>query len=69
MKKKEDYLKNAKECRALAKQMVSGTQRDQLLKMAETWEVLASERDRRRAHTPDEEAPTSHMAIKDKRQA
>ena len=57
MNKKEDYLKNARECRGLARHMVSGEQRDQLLKMAETWEVLASQRDRRQRHTPDEEAP------------
>ena len=57
MKKKEDYLKNAKECRGLARHMANGEQRDQLLKMAETWEVLASERDRRQRHTPDEDAP------------
>jgi hypothetical protein len=46
MKKASDYLKHAKDCRALAKQMESGEQRDQLLKMAETWEVLARERAR-----------------------
>jgi hypothetical protein len=42
----EEDGKHAKECRGLAKQMESGEQRDQLLKMAETWEVLASERQR-----------------------
>jgi hypothetical protein len=46
VEKVEDYLKHAKECRALAKQMESGAQRDQLIKMAETWEVLARERNR-----------------------
>lgn len=46
MDKTEDYLKHAKECRALAKQMESGEQREQLIKMAETWEVLARERNR-----------------------
>jgi hypothetical protein len=58
VKKREDYLKQAKECRSLAKQMESGAQRDQLLKMAETWEVLASERERRERHTPDEAPPS-----------
>ena len=53
MKKTEDYLKHAKECRGLAKQMASGEQRDQLLNMAETWEGLAVERERRQRHTPD----------------
>ena len=57
MKKTEDYLKHAKECRGLAKQMASGEQRDQLLKMAETWEGLAVERERRQRHTPDQASP------------
>ena len=46
MKRTEEYLLHARECRDLAKQMQSGEQRDQLLKMAETWEVLAEERRR-----------------------
>jgi hypothetical protein len=46
MKKTDEYLKQAKDCRGLAKQMVGGAQRDQLMKMAETWEVLAAERER-----------------------
>jgi hypothetical protein len=46
MRKTDEYLKHARECRALAKQMEQGDHRDQLLKMAETWEVLASERER-----------------------
>jgi hypothetical protein len=37
--------------------MESGEQRDQLLKMAETWEVLAAKRNRRNRHTPEEDAP------------
>jgi hypothetical protein len=41
-----EYRKNAAECRALAKQMKPGEQRDQLLKMAETWDVLAEQRER-----------------------
>jgi hypothetical protein len=45
MKKLSDYRKHAAECRALAKQMLSGDQRDQLLAMAETWERLAEERE------------------------
>jgi len=57
MKKTDEYLQHAKDCRALAKQMESGEQRDQLLKMAETWEVLPAERNRRNRHTPEEDAP------------
>ena len=59
MKKTEDYLKHAQECRGLAKQIESGQQRDQLLKMAETWEVLAAERERLQRHTPEAAAPLS----------
>jgi hypothetical protein len=46
VQKSEEYLKHARECRALAKQMEQGEHRDQLMKMAETWEVLAAERAR-----------------------
>ena len=46
MKKTAEYIQHAKDCRALAKKMESGEQRDQLIKMAETWEVLATERER-----------------------
>jgi len=67
MKKASEYLKHAKDCRALAKQMESGEQRDQLLKMAETWEVLARERERTLRNRGEEqplpsvnEKPTEH---------
>ena len=46
MIKTDEYIQHAKDCRRLAKQMESGEQRDQLIKMAETWEVLAAERER-----------------------
>ena len=46
MTKTGEYIRHAKDCRRLAKQMESGEQRDQLIKMAETWEVLAAERER-----------------------
>jgi hypothetical protein len=46
MPKTAEYLANARECRSLAKQMDHGPHRDQLLKMAETWEVLAEQRER-----------------------
>ena len=57
MQKANDYLKHANECRALAKQMENGQQRDQLLKMAETWEVLAAERRRTLRNTPENDGP------------
>ena len=35
----QGYRKHAEECRSLAKQMKPGEQREQLLKMAETWRL------------------------------
>jgi hypothetical protein len=58
MKKTDEYLKHAKDCRRLAKQMESGEQRDQLIKMAETWEVLARERERTLRNRGDETLPS-----------
>ena len=46
MKKASEYRQHAAECRALAAQMQEGDQRDQLMKMAETWESLAQDRER-----------------------
>ncbi|WP_243368155.1 hypothetical protein [Microvirga solisilvae] len=45
MKKASEYRKHAEECRALAKQVPEGPQREQLLEMARTWDNLAKERD------------------------
>ena len=58
MKKTDEYLKHAKDCRGLAKQMESGEQRDQLTKMAETWEVLARERERTLRNRGEEPLPS-----------
>lgn len=44
MKKASEYREHAAECRALATRMAPGEHRDQLLKMAETWDALAAER-------------------------
>jgi hypothetical protein len=55
VQKREEYLRHAAECRTLAKQMEQGEHRDQLLKMAQTWEVLAEERERTRRSRGDEE--------------
>jgi hypothetical protein len=59
MKKADEYQRHAKDCRSLANKMEKGEQRDQLLKMAETWEVLAEERERtlRARAENDAEAP------------
>ena len=44
MKKASEYRQHAKECRALAAQMDSAHQREQLLRMARHWEQLAGDR-------------------------
>ncbi|HEX5775700.1 MAG TPA: hypothetical protein VFX95_03370 [Caulobacteraceae bacterium] len=44
MKKASEYRQHADECRALASRMDLGEHRDQLLKMAATWDQLAAER-------------------------
>lgn len=44
MKKAEEYRANAEECRKLAARG-DASARDQLLKMAETWESLALDRE------------------------
>jgi hypothetical protein len=54
MKKAEEYRHHAKECRALAKGLEAGEQREQLLTLAATWERLADERT---AQKRDQESP------------
>jgi uncharacterized protein YjiS (DUF1127 family) len=44
MKKASEYRQHAQECRALAARMEGGEGREQLLRMAATWEELARER-------------------------
>jgi hypothetical protein len=44
MKKASEYRQHAEECLSLAKGLPAGEQRDQLLKMAETWRTLAADR-------------------------
>ena len=46
MRKIKDYKKHADECRAMARKVIPGEQRDLLLNMAQTWESLATERER-----------------------
>jgi hypothetical protein len=65
MKKTNGFIQHTEDCRRLAKQMESGEQRDQLIKMAETWEVLANERERtlrNRGEDPGfpDKDPTTH---------
>ena len=44
VKNTSDYRHNAEECRALAARMKTSEQREQLLKIAATWERLAENR-------------------------
>jgi hypothetical protein len=44
MKKASEYRQHAAECRALAARMEGGEAREQLLRMAATWDQLARER-------------------------
>jgi hypothetical protein len=41
-----DYLRHAHECEILAQTSVSEEQRQMILKMAETWRMLADQRER-----------------------
>jgi hypothetical protein len=45
MKTALEYRKHAQECRALAQQMKSAEQCEQLLEMAKTWEAPANTRE------------------------
>ncbi len=54
MKAVSEYRQHAAECRKLAKAMPEGDARQQLLKMAETWERLARDRESRLPIQPDE---------------
>ena len=45
MKKAAEYRLHAKDCRELASKASKQDQRDQLLRMAETWESLALDRE------------------------
>ena len=42
-----DYREHAKECRDVAELLKPGDEREQLLKIAEAWDQLAAERERR----------------------
>jgi hypothetical protein len=52
MKKAHDYRQHASECRALARKARSEEERQQLLTMAATWDILAVERERRVGDEP-----------------
>lgn len=45
MKKASEYRQHAAECRTLAQKMDLGEHREQLLRMAETWDKLAQDRE------------------------
>jgi hypothetical protein len=40
----QEYLRHAEECDALARVTTSGERREQIIRMAETWRMLAEER-------------------------
>lgn len=44
MRKSSEYREYAEECRALARKALPGEHREQLVKLAETWDQLAVER-------------------------
>ncbi len=46
MMKASEYRRHAAECRALAAAMASPDHKAQLIKMAETWDSMAAERER-----------------------
>jgi hypothetical protein len=52
VKKASEYREHAEECRVLARKAESPDHQQQLLKMAETWEQLAVERERLIAKHP-----------------
>jgi hypothetical protein len=45
MKKASDYRRHAQECRVLANSAALPEHRDQLLEMANTWDMLAQQRE------------------------
>ena len=47
MKQASEYRQHARDCRALAKRMSDSEQREQLLKIAQTWDKLAAEQEAR----------------------
>ena len=61
MKNVEEYRQHAKECRELAKQALTRSERDQLLELAATWERLANER---RAALPAQPDPAEVQSEK-----
>ena len=63
MKKASEYRQHAEECRLLARKAESPEHREQLLKMTETWEQLAVERERLIARHP-ELAPNGEMGAR-----
>jgi hypothetical protein len=60
MKKASESRDHAQECRALASQMESPEQRDQMLQMAEHWDRLAEDRMALIRKHPDLAMPGEH---------
>lgn len=53
MKQAGEYRKNATECRRLAAYALKPEEREQLLTMASTWEVMAQQREQMLARHPE----------------
>lgn len=61
MRESPEYHRHADECRALAHQL-TGEARDQLIRMAETWEVLGRGPDPAPAKAEAEDSPIPPQA-------
>ena len=59
MKTVAEYRQHAEECRALARSL-NGEHREQLLRMAETWDRLAEQNERREPTKAPELAQTDN---------
>jgi hypothetical protein len=62
VQKLEEYRGHAKECREMAAKTKAGEQRDSLLKMAQSWDRLADERE---SKPPIEGREENRTGIKD----
>jgi hypothetical protein len=58
MRRVEDFLKHAAECRRLARGIADQEKQKTLLVMADTWEALAREREKKKPSEPDAEVPS-----------
>jgi hypothetical protein len=63
--KADEYRRHSQDCRDLATKMKAGEQRDALLRMAQTWDALAQQRERSpRVQREGEAGETEKVASK-----